>query len=89
MANWMKRVVPLVTLVAASVALAAPQPSETSNPRSPAASGTVRPADPIPEEIRELRTEVDQLQRALLELRDRADHAPQYLEQGDGPITGP
>jgi excinuclease UvrABC helicase subunit UvrB len=88
MASWMKRVFPVVTL-AASVAIAAPEANETSSAPASVVSDQVRPADPVPEEIRHLHKQVDQLQRTLELLREQTERVPQYLDQGNGPITGP
>ena len=82
------RAVPAVALLAVSVAHAA-TPAEVVAAQVPAASEQVRSMDAKTQGALELRKQVEGLQKALSEVRSEINQAPQYLDQGSGPVTGP
>jgi hypothetical protein len=89
MVRWMKPAFTAVALTAASASFAGTPPNDASNTAPEAASaGQVRHEETVPAEVRELRKEVEQLQRTLSELREQVRQVPQYLDQANSPITG-
>jgi TolA-binding protein len=89
MVRWMKSAFTAVALTAASAALAGTPPNDASGSTPEVAPAEeVRHEETVPAEVRELRKEVEQLQKTLSELREQVRQVPQYLDQTNSPITG-
>ena len=81
------RAVPAVALLAVSVAHAG-SPANVVAAQVPAASEQVHSMDAKSQEVLQLRNQVEDLQKTLSEVRSEINRVPEYLDQGDGPITG-
>ena len=82
------RAVSVVALIAASVAHAGTAPAEVVATQVPTASEQVHSLGAKTQEVLELRKQVDELLRALAEVRSQLSHVPQFLDQSGSPITG-